>query len=179
MAPNRGEAILGPRPRPGDTTARHVNCTLKPATIDNAKPLEKAHALTDGDAGHQGVHKRHEAPKSTRHVAMRQGKASAANASLSSRQISWPRVSGPTSRRAVGKAASSARCLLIPRMTAPASLLHAQRHVDPSITTLAAQDATVGCAADRLLRRGNFLMVQALTACATVLRRSYPLAKPS
>ena len=36
-----------------------------------------------------------------------------------------------------------------------ASLLHAQRHVDPSITTLAAQDATVGCAADRLLRRGN------------------------
>ena len=60
-----------------------------------------------------------------------------------------------------------------------ASLLHAQRHVDPSITTLAAQDATVGCAADRLLRRGNFLMVQALTACATASRRSYPLAKPS
>jgi len=27
---------------------RHVNDTLKPATIDNAKPREKAHALTDG-----------------------------------------------------------------------------------------------------------------------------------
>ena len=28
---------------------RHVNYTLKPATIDNAKPREKACALTDGD----------------------------------------------------------------------------------------------------------------------------------
>ena len=27
---------------------RHVNYTLKPATIDNAKPREKAYALTDG-----------------------------------------------------------------------------------------------------------------------------------
>lgn len=27
---------------------RHVNCTFKPATIDNAKPREKAFALTDG-----------------------------------------------------------------------------------------------------------------------------------
>ena len=27
---------------------RHVNHTLKPATIDNAKPREKAYVLTDG-----------------------------------------------------------------------------------------------------------------------------------
>ena len=27
---------------------RHVNYILKPATIDNAKPREKAYALTDG-----------------------------------------------------------------------------------------------------------------------------------
>ena len=27
---------------------RHVNYTLKPPTIDNAKPREKAYALTDG-----------------------------------------------------------------------------------------------------------------------------------
>jgi hypothetical protein len=27
---------------------RHVNHTLKPATIDNAKPREMAYALTDG-----------------------------------------------------------------------------------------------------------------------------------
>lgn len=27
---------------------RHVNHTLKPATIDNAKPRETAYALTDG-----------------------------------------------------------------------------------------------------------------------------------
>lgn len=27
---------------------RHVNTILKPATIDNAKPREKAYALTDG-----------------------------------------------------------------------------------------------------------------------------------
>ncbi len=27
---------------------RHVNCSLQPATIDNAKPREKAYALTDG-----------------------------------------------------------------------------------------------------------------------------------
>ena len=30
------------------TEIRHVNYTLKPATIDNAKPHEKAYALTDG-----------------------------------------------------------------------------------------------------------------------------------
>ena len=27
---------------------RHVNYTLKPATIDNAKPRDKSYALTDG-----------------------------------------------------------------------------------------------------------------------------------
>lgn len=31
-----------------ETQMRHVNYTLKPATIDNAKPREKAYALTDG-----------------------------------------------------------------------------------------------------------------------------------
>lgn len=30
------------------TGVRHVNYTLKPATIDNAKPREKTYALTDG-----------------------------------------------------------------------------------------------------------------------------------
>ena len=30
------------------TEMRHVNYTLKPAKIDNAKPREKAYALTDG-----------------------------------------------------------------------------------------------------------------------------------
>lgn len=30
------------------TGVRHVNCTLKPATIDNAKPRELAYAVTHG-----------------------------------------------------------------------------------------------------------------------------------
>lgn len=42
---NRGH-LVGPWPRKG--AVRHVNYTLKPATIDNAKAKDKAYALTDG-----------------------------------------------------------------------------------------------------------------------------------
>ena len=39
---------MGPWLRPGDKKMRHTNYLLKPLTIDNAKPRNKAFALTDG-----------------------------------------------------------------------------------------------------------------------------------
>jgi integrase len=39
---------MGPWIRPGDEKVRHTNYLLKPVAIDNAKPRDKAYALTDG-----------------------------------------------------------------------------------------------------------------------------------
>ncbi|MGJ7609027.1 IS66 family transposase zinc-finger binding domain-containing protein [Variovorax sp. LT1R20] len=48
----------------------------------------------------------------------------------------WLNASSPTSLSAVKKTSSNARCLPFPRITSPAEVLRAQRHVATSITKL-------------------------------------------